>query len=345
MRRPDGPWFTAGIALLASGPAWAGGPVCSVIDPIWETEHERAEAALVAGVDGMAAEITAQNTITTEEVVSAVRILTQQRGYTDNQIALSDSRANEAGASAITANATRLAIQRAEETYGPLGQAPDACDVAERMAELTESVAASAAFAQGMVTDAAIDARPGGVVDLDEAVRRRLATASPETVDVTRSLLDPSASEEVQVAFVNNLAGMPLEKVPVGEGGVAAGRADLAEYMGNVRAERVEAMRSAALYSLGMIQAAGAEVGHAGDAGGEDASLDAHLQWLVDRYGGGADHETWSAELATKTEGGIAKEIARLRSISMMLRRMGSEGDERMTVLLATMIAQEADDG
>lgn len=331
------------IALINVQPVNAGGSFCSVADPVWRAGHSRTQTTLRTAVDQMSATVARENETTASLVVSAIRVLTSQRARTDSQIAVSDRKATEAGASAITANMTRLAVVKAEETYGPMGQAPDACEVAQRLGKLSETMSAQQAAARDILVSPNIDVRAGGVVDLGEAVNRRLDTASPETVNVALSLLNPSASDEVIDAFINNLTGMPLRKVAIGAGGVAAGSGNLEDYHQNLLAQRVEALRSPALYSLGIIRGANQSADHASVGGAAGGTLDEQLQWLVDRYGGGDEYLEWSAKLATKSEVGIVKEIARLRSIQMALQRMNSDSDGRMTVMMATLIAQEAD--
>lgn len=323
--------------------AISGGAFCSVADPVWRAGHDRTQSALRTAVDQMSATVARENETTASQIVSVIRVLTSQRSHTDGQIAVADRKATEAGTSAITANMTRMAIVRAEETYGTMGQAPDACEVAERLALLSETMSGQQAVARDLLTSPNIDARAGGVVDLDDSMRRRLATASPQTVNVALSLLDPNASEETVAGFINNLTGLPLRKVEIDEGGVSAGSGNIEDYHQNLLAQRVEALRSPALYSLGTIRGSFDDADHSGLGGPHGGTLDDQLQWLVARYGGGDDHLEWSAELATKSEVGIVKEIARLRSIQMAVSRMNSDADGRITTMFATLIAQEAD--
>lgn len=331
------------LLICLPGLALAGGTFCSVSDPTWRAGHSRAQTALRTSVDDMSATVARENELTASQIVSAIRVLTSQRAHTDGQIGVADLKATEAGTAAITANMTRMAVVRAEETYGTMGQAPDACEVAEQLAALNETMSGQQAAARDLLTSPGIDVRAGGVVDLDAAIQRRLSLASPETVNVALSLLDPSASDQTIDAFINNLTGLPLRKVAIGQGGIAAGAGQSDDYIQNLIAQRVEAFRSPALYSLGIIRGANQETDHAGVGGAHGGTLDDQLQWLIDRYGGGPEYMGWSAELATKSEVGIVKEIARLRSIQMALARMNSDADSRITTIFATLIAQEAD--
>lgn len=336
-------WTLALAALITPTVASAGGAFCAVADPVWRAGHASAQTTLRTSVDQMSATVARENETTASQIVSAIRVLTSQRSHTDGQIAVADRKATEAGTSAITANMTRMAIVRAEETYGTMGQAPDACEVAERLASLSETMSGQQAVARDFLTSPEIDARSGGVVDLDESMRRRLSTASPQTVNVALSLLDPDASEETVAAFINNLTGLPLRKVSIDGGGVAAGSGNIEDYHQNLLAQRVEAFRSPAIYSLGIIRGSHEEADHGALGGEHGGTLDEQLQWLIGRYGGGDDYMEWSAELATKSEVGIVKEIARLRSIQMAVSRMNSDADGRITTMLATLIAQESD--
>lgn len=326
-------------ALLAAslGPSasWAGGGACSVFDAAWKSNHDSVEFDLKSAVDDFSKTIASANRETAEQIVSAVRVLTSQRAHTDNQIATTDHKANEASASAITANMTRLAVIRAQETYGDPGQPPDACDVAEQLAELNQAVANRREAAQQQVTSTGIDARAGGVVDVAASTKRRLDEANATTLDVAKSLLSPSASAAEKDDFINFLAGFPIQKIPVPGGGVGAGAGDIEGFQQNAHAARLEAFRSPALYALGAIRASSEKT--------EGSSVDERLEWLMSRYGGGPSHERWQASLATKSEVGIIKEIARLRAITMTIRRMNNESDGRLAVIFAGLIAQEAD--
>lgn len=63
---------------------------------------------------------------------------------------------------------------------------------------------------------------------------------------------------------------------------------------------------------------------------------------MMSRYGGGAEYEQWAATMVTKSEPGIMKEIARIRSLAMTVRQLREESTDRMTVLVGTMVASEA---
>ncbi len=333
-------------AILATGftalaaPAFAGGSACSVFDPTWRNQHSSTQTAIQSAVDDYSAEVATQNQTTANQILSALRALTAQRATVDNQIATTDLKANEANASAVSANMARLAVAKAYETYGDAGQPPDSCTVVEKLADFSQAIATTDASARAFATDEGIDTRPGGTPDVDESIKRRIALASTETLNVRKSLLDPNASEETVQAFINNLAGLPLQKFALGEGGVSGQAGTAAQAQQNLMAARLEAYRSPALYSLGYIRSArtnGAS-SHTSAAQG----VKEHLDWIVGRYGGGAEYERWAASMVTKSEPGILKEIARIRSLSMSVRQMREESTERMTVIVGTMVAGES---
>lgn len=172
-----------------------------------------------------------------------------------------------------------------------------------------------------------------------EVIKRRIATASEETVDVRQSLLDPAASEETVNAFINNLTGLPIQKVSLGDGGAAGQAGSAGQSLQNLVAARLEAFRSPALFSLGYIRTirTNSPSGHTGSAVG----VRDHLDWIISRYGG-AEYERWAAQMVTKSKPGILKEIARIRSLAMAVRQLREELTERMTVIVGTMVAGES---
>lgn len=329
-------------ALLAlSGPAFAaGGAVCAVFDPSWERQHDASQRAIERAINGYSAQVARENAQTAAEVVSAIRVMTAQRAATDNQIAATDLKANEANAAAVSANMARLAVAKAYETYGAAGQPPNNCAVVARLSDFSQTTIAAEASARAFVTDEGIDARPGGTPNVDESIQRRIASANAVTLDVRKSLLDPSASEEDVQAFINNLTGLPLQKVALGAGGSSAQAGTAAQAQQNLMASRLEAFRSPALHSLGYVRAmrTNGESGHAAAAEG----VKEHLDWIVGRYGGGAEYESWAAEMVTKSEPGIMKEVARIRSLSMTVRELREASRERMSVIVGTLVAGES---
>lgn len=326
--------------VASASPALAGGSVCSVFDATWRNGHSGAERSIRTAINDYSSEVAAQNQETAEQILSSLRALTAQRAATDNQIATTDLKANEANASAVSANMARLAVAKAYETYGDAGQPPDSCTVVERLSDFSQAIATTDAAARAFATDEGIDTRPGGTPNVDDSIRRRIAQASAETLDVRKSLLDPDASDETVQAFINNLTGLPLQKFSLGAGGVSGQAGTAAQAQQNLMAARLEAYRSPALYSMGYIRSArtnGAS-SHTSAANG----VKDHLDWIVSRYGGGNEYERWSAAMVTKSEPGILKEVARIRSLAMSVRQMREESTERMTVIVGTMVAGES---
>ena len=283
-------WLTfaiiAGALAGSATPTFAaGGAVCAVFDPTWRNQHSRTEAAIRQAINSYSSAVADENRQTAEDVLVAIGVMTAQRAATDNQIATTDLKANEANATAVSANMARLAVADAYETYGEAGQPPDNCVMVEKLSDFAQAVTANDAAARAFVTDEGIDARPGGAPNVDESIKRRIASASEVTLNVRRSLLDPSASEEDVQAFVNNLTGLPLQKASLGEGGVSAQSGSGAQSHQNLLASRLEAFRSPALHSLGYIRAAqtNAASGHTPSGQG----VREHLDWIVSRYGPG----------------------------------------------------------
>ncbi|WP_273794853.1 hypothetical protein [Brucella intermedia] len=328
-----------GFAAWAA-PAIAGGSVCSVLDPTWRNQHSSTQNAIKTAIDEYSAAVAAENQLTANHILSSLRIMTAQRATVDNQIAATDLKANEANASAVSANMSRLAVAKAYETYGEAGQPPDSCVVVEKLSDFSQAIATADAAARAFATDDGIDTRPGGTPNVDESIKRRIALASAETLNVRKSLLDPKASEGTVKAFINNLTGLPLQKFALGEGGVSGQAGTAAQAQQNLVAARLEAYRSPALHSLGYIRSA--RTNGASSHTSASQGVKEHLDWIVARYGGGAEYERWAAAMVTKSEPGILKEIARIRQLAMSVRQMREESTERMTVIVGTMVAGES---
>lgn len=330
------------LGLLGTAiPALAGGgAVCSVFDPSWTRQHDATKVSIERAIDGYSQTMARENQTTAEAILSAISVMTAQRAATDNQIATTDLKASEANASAVSANMARLAVADAYETYGAAGQPPDNCVVVAKLSDFSQAIVAAEASARAFVTDAGIDARPGGTPDVGESIQRRIASANEVTLNVRKSLLDPNTSEEDAQAFINNLTGLPMQKVSLGAGGVSAQAGSAAQAQQNLMASRLEAFRSPALHSLGYVRAmrTNGASGHAASAEG----VKEHLDWIVGRYGGGAEYERWAAEMVTKSEPGIMKEVARIRSLAMQVREMREASTQRMSVIVGTMVAGES---
>ncbi len=330
--------FISSIALalsVSASPVLAGGgAVCSVFDPTWQNQHGRSQQAIIQAVDTYSAAVARENARTASAITSAIRVLTAQRASTDNQIASTDLKANEANASAVTANMARLAVARAYETYGEAGQPPNNCAVVARLSDFSQSVTEASAAARDLVTDPGIDLRPGGAPNVDDVIRRRLADANDVTLNVRKSLLDPSASDDDVRAFINNLTGLPIQKFSLGGGGVAASAGTGSQAAQNLIAARLEAFQSPALASLWQIRSI--------RAGGSSSDVHEHLEWMMSRYGGGPEYEEWAASMVTKSEPGILKEISRIRSLAMTVRQLREESTDRTTVIVGTLVAGEA---
>lgn len=76
---------TAKYTLLASVlsffpvSAMAGGATCTVVDSVWQAGHSSAQSSLIASVDAMAAAVAAASELTTEQLISAIKVATRQK--------------------------------------------------------------------------------------------------------------------------------------------------------------------------------------------------------------------------------------------------------------------------
>lgn len=325
-------------AMIAPNLASAGGVVCLVADPIWRAGHTSAQTTLNAGVNTMVATFAANSTLTTQQIVSAIRVLTQQTSAGANTEAVGTQQALKAAAETYVEQRTAEELREAHNTYGPPGQAVGSCDFVRDIEVMNTALDSLEERASVIVNAGGLDTRPGSTVSVDDALARRSAVAAADFTSVVSavSFLDPSTPSGVKDTFMNNVIGIPLEK-PTDLDGVE----DSIQFM---RARQAEALRSPAIVSLASVRAAHEATGHFGGgtiSGSVNRSLDGTVDWLIGRYGGGDEYEEWSAALVTKSEVGIMKEIARLRAISLALTIERNQSADRQQAVIATLLATE----
>lgn len=312
-----------------------GGAVCSVVDSIWIAGHNSARSAMTAAVDQMAAAVAAQSAITNEQLISALRVSTQQRSV--NAERETTARANTAQAAAQVYVEQQVAeqIREAYETYGPQGQAVGSCDGVAEIAAVNEAMTSRTERAQEILASGAIDTMPGSGTTPLQAAGRRLAFDTPEAVSAV-AFFDPGTSAANRDAFMNNLIGLPAPQPESME--------SVDGQLTFMQARRVEAIRSPAIVSLGLVRASTEQSGHfdMDETGGEHLSFMEAMDFLIARYGGGEEYEEYQASLATKSETGIAKELARLEGIVLMLQAERDEMSDRRQAMIGALLAGEA---
>jgi len=321
-----------GLSVVPGLSHAGGSTVCLVADPVWMAGHTATEEALDAGVDAMATTVGQQATLTTENILSAVKVLTSQRSSNGERESLTEKQVTEALASTYVSLSASEQLLAAYDSYGPQGQAVGSCETVTQIKRVQDSFDDFTSRASEIIMNGDIDARPGGVVSVEDALSRRAAIDDPRASSVL-ALFDDSASPAVVDAFMNNVIGLPVRKESVADAPVASA-------LQLLEARESEALRSPAMASLAAVRAMREDHGHFG-AGAGALSVDESLSWLIARYGGGDGHAEWSAALVTKSEAGLVKEIARLRSISLTLQQQRTRADERMQAIMATELAVE----
>tara|TARA_R110000737_G_scaffold127218_4_gene159779 strand:+ start:9631 stop:10665 length:1035 start_codon:yes stop_codon:yes gene_type:complete len=334
--------IAGGAALALSLPATSatagGGLVCTVVDALWQAGHSSAQAALITGVNTMAATIATQQATTNELLVAALGVSTKQESVNAERNATTSASAAKATSQVIIEQDMAEQIIEAHETYGPQGQMIGGCDVAEELSIASAATSSSAERASEILGSGAIDTVPGAGVTPEQGAARRMAYVDePEAVSAI-AFLDSDTSAEMKDAFMNNVIGLPLDPPD-----------DMGEVDSAIRLmqnRRMEALRSAPITSLAIVRAANEASGHFDtDELTEDGDVESLIDatdYLLDMYGGGDRYETWSAALVTKSEVGLLKEIARLRSVSLMLSRVSQEGSDRRQAIIATLLAGAA---
>ena len=318
--------------LSAASPAWAGGAVCLVADPIWVAGHTTAQTTLVTAVDTMAATFAQQSLLTHEALISAIRVNTRQRSLNGEREAVATTESAEAAANVYVEQRAAEQIRQAHETYGAQGQMVGGCELIADLQLADDAMTSRMDRVSEVLSAGAIDAAPGQSVPPLEAAARRLAQDTEAAVSAV-AFFDPETSSEDRDAYMNNVIGLPFDQ-PDGIDGME-------DEITLMQARRWEAIRSPAIVSLAAVRAAaeaGSHFGHGAEAD-ETMSYLGALDWYVGQFGGGPDYEQWSASLVTKSEVGLLKEIARLRAINLMLSRYRQEAQDRQLAVTATLLA------
>jgi len=323
--------FGFGVAAFLPSAVLAGGATCSVNDGIWQAGHSGAQTSLNTAVNTMAATIATQSQLTNEQLISAVRIATRQRSAASGREAAFGKSAAQGVAQVYASQQAAERIAEAHRTYGPQGQAVGSCDIIERLQQTDVALTTLGSRASEIMSSGALYSAPGSTVEPGEAVAAALRFDTPEAVSA-EAFLSPDTPDALKDAFMNNVIGFPPVKPQsiTGPG----------DRMTMMMARRAEAVRSPAIVSLAAVRAAREEGGHFDDASG--MSADEALSWLISRYGGGDEYEEWSAALVTKSEVGLAKEIARLRAIALGLENSLSGSNDRREAVIAALLGAEA---
>ena len=336
-----------GSTLMSAELAFAGS--CSLApDSAWENTHRNVEQGLMRSFDVDKNLILAQMTSGYQRLISAFKIDTSQRGLNGQRASVTTNKAGEGLSSVLVQNDVNKQILKAQADFGIDGLSVEPCNN-ELGANISNSVNTYKQNAANYMLPEKIMAASGSTVSPTEAIQKNLSLhkkmfCSPSEkrfglcenvgkeasadVDV-KTLFNPNASEEAKDAFVNNIVGLPLRKPTKAEAKTPEGAIMLVEAM------RAEAARSPAIVSLAVLRSQAEE-------GDGQKSVNQTLDDIVKQYGGGADYEKWYAELGTKNEKGLLTEYNKIRSLEVKLRSLKSDSNTRISAMLASILAAEA---
>lgn len=326
------------VIAINAGQVQAGGVVCAVVDSLWTQGHTSAQSTITTGIDGMVSSFATTSATTTSMIVSAIKVLTSQDSFEAQSQAIATKQALQAVGETFSEQRAAEEIVEAYNTYGPPGQAVGSCEVMSDIGIHNSALQSVENRASEIIMSGGIDARAGSTVTHTEALQKRAAVSESDEDLVTsaEALFDPNTSAPVKDTYMNNIVGIPLPK--------PSGLNSVSDNLQLIAARRAEALRSPAIASLAAVRASSEQAGHfhtAGLSGVSTRSLEESIDWLVDRYGGGSEHEEWSAALATKSEVGLMKEITRLYSLRLgLINEMNASADRRQ-VVLGSVIATE----
>lgn len=325
--------LTATTILGPAAPAVAAW--CAVVDGVWKAGHRSAESGLIGTVNAMQAAIAAQNAINLQLMMSTLGVMTKQISVDGGRESTAVRQTAEAMGGVFAEQAKREAIVKAEEDFGPLGQAVDSCRTVDQMRRVNGAFMDYRKHGGELARSADLDVRPSAATPIPEVVAARVKGYTPAAVNVT-TLFDPTAEEKTKDLFIANLVGLPLPKPGRNTPAIEAEATMLT-------ARKAEAWRSAPIASVAAVRAMYEEDGHVALSGEGDQAMSTMeaLDWLVGRYGGGNEFERWSAEVATKSERGLLQEYTRLRAVSLKLQQMRSESASRTSTVLGVLLAAE----
>lgn len=305
------------IALILTGvSSQSFARSCWVNDAAWIRGHENARTKLKERVDQAGRSITEQSTKNTEAIMSALKVVTQQKEVDGQRQATMTQKAQEAETSVYVEQNKNEAILDAQERFSKRGLSVDPCGSAAMISTALGKIEAEGDASVVSSTDVA----PGNASDISEVIKKRIQGTNANNLKVQTFL---TGSDADAAMFLSNAAGMPLPK-----------RIKTSSKVDNefnfIKARRAEALRSAALTSM-------EEVRNAYKAGGAIEGYDQ----FINQYGGGSGYDAWQKELATKNERGLMQEYAKLRSISLRLKQASTKGEARIAAVLGVLLAGE----
>jgi hypothetical protein len=315
-----------------------------------------ATAALNTAIKGVDAALSAELTMYSQRLVSAVAVLTKQKALVANQIADANRTAAQSTASALSALSQAERVKQARFLYGgEFGQGFQPCITYAGRSLIANRDALMGEERRNRIQSEVV-AAPGRYVDPVQAEQylakeHRDYFCTPDQVKSgmcdkvgampgaslsAATLFEPVMESDqlyrAKVAFINNVAGSPDAPIPEGAGNTPAATA-----YAMAKAQK-DALTSPALASLKELQLeyTGVNTAH----GGSDIPIATRMEREVKRYlGNTPEYEAWSKTMAAQNSRGLLVEMLKLKALDLVLLEKQYRQYERMEANLATLVA------
>jgi len=314
-----------------------------------------AASAISAAMTGVDTALNAEMVMYSQQLLSAVAVLTKQKAVAADQMSDANRTAGQATAIALNTLSQTERVKQARFEYGAeFGQGYQPCTVyagrnliANRDAEMGEE-------RRNRIMSEVISA-PGRYVDPIQA-QQVLATEHQTyfcTADQVKSgmcdkvgpmpgasvtaatLFEPTMEADqlyrAKVAFVNNVVGLPDAPIPA-----SAANTQAAAAYALAKAQK-DALMSPAITSLKELQLeyTGVTAAH----GGSDIPMSLRVDREVQRYlGNSPEYESWAKVMSAQNQRGLLVEMLKVKALDLVLMEKQYRQYERMEANLSTLV-------
>lgn len=349
--------FSTGVGILMTSMVGAamygGGPA-----EMWTNKQI---AQLVSTVNGSIASFTAsfgtQLTTTFEQIISAVAVTTKQEALGASQVSDTTVQAAEQLLNATTAQNSNDQVVKAMLDYnGSTGQGYQPCIVLYKNKSLDHAWDNMPQSVKKRMNNLSVG--NGRFADSTSSVmqtrlqthRDKFCTAGEEKAGLcttsslpggdtnAATLFEPASPnsliDQARTAYIENVLGMPDEKISEKAGKSEAGQS----YM--LAKARKDAFLSIPSYSLNMIAEA-----NTSSPDFDNKSPNQMLQLRANQYFGGKEAEQWAATLTRQQPRGLLVEAAKIEGLGVWINQKQYEQNQRIIANLAAQQLMLAEPG
>lgn len=302
---------------------------------------------------------TVKNSVTqeTDDVLTAIRVMTKQTALSHQELAKADFDAKRTELSVQQGIDSAKAYADAVMNYGATtGQGYNVCAVlseAKKTNRAAQEAKLDASFLAntgdnvgGRLVSSATDAqkerlnqhRDRFCTESEKAAGMCSTVSKYSAADSNAATLSLSATagsdlDVAKTAFRQNLLGSPDKAIPANVGKTGAAQAYLQQT--NQRQARI----APASYSMGYLQAMSTKRDDLLDTEGNPMSPDEKIEATVNRYYGTKESENWLKSLVAQRPRGLLVEQAKMKGVEAYLNYDLIQSDERQITMLASLVA------